>query len=244
MARDIDAGVYAEINTAVVSSPPFTVSVFLKSVTAANVNIAWWCGDKDTPDDYFVLYGASAKATLVTRLTGTNDVISSTNTFADATYAHLCGRWTAIDDREVILNGDIANKGSSAVSAEPAGPDRTSLGRFGDSTSFPSDDGSLGECAVWGVALGDSEIGALSRGVSPLLIRPAALISYWPMIGRSSSEVDIVGGLNLTLVGSPAAKAHPRVIYPVAPHIITAVAAAGGVTLPIFDKHYRQMRAA
>lgn len=43
-------------------------------------------------------------------------------------------------------------------------------------------DGFPGSRAIWDVALSDAEVALLSRGASPMLVRPEALVEYWPMI--------------------------------------------------------------
>jgi hypothetical protein len=63
------------------------------------------------------------------------------------------------------------------------------------------------------------------------MVRPASLVYYVPLIGRHSPEIDIVGGIDMTVSGTPAASAHPRVFYP---HLrtlgLSAAAAAAAQT--------------
>jgi hypothetical protein len=74
--------------------------------------------------------------------------------------------------------------------------------------------GQIAEAAVWNVALSAAEIASLSKGFSPLLIRPASLVAYWPLIGRHDPEIDPVGRFDMTLTANPTTAAHPRVILP------------------------------
>lgn len=75
--------------------------------------------------------------------------------------------------------------------------------------------GEMAEVAVYSAALDASEITALSKGFSPILIRPASLVAYWPLIGSYSPEIDVwKNNLSGTITGSPSASAHPRVYYP------------------------------
>ncbi len=55
--------------------------------------------------------------------------------------------------------------------------------------------------AIWNVALTDSEIATLAEGVSPLRVRRDALVYYCP-IGGQSPEIDIIGGVNMTVTGT------------------------------------------
>jgi hypothetical protein len=74
--------------------------------------------------------------------------------------------------------------------------------------------GDLAEAAVWNVVLTDPEIVSYNLGVSPLLIRPSALVGYWPLMGTASPEIDVRGRTELTLVNGPIWSPHPRVYYP------------------------------
>jgi hypothetical protein len=69
--------------------------------------------------------------------------------------------------------------------------------------------GDIAEFAAWSSALTADEAASLSRGFSPRLIRPTALVSYMPLI----REVQDLRGVNgaPTLSGTTVA-AHPRVI--------------------------------
>ena len=80
----------------------------------------------------------------------------------------------------------------------------TRIGYFG---------GSICEVGYWDVALTDDEVLLLSRGFSPTFVRPANLIAYYPLLGRTSPEIDLVGGFNLTLTGTSVSD-HPRILLP------------------------------
>jgi hypothetical protein len=75
-------------------------------------------------------------------------------------------------------------------------------------------DGRIGEPACWNAVLTSGEASALGLGYSPLLVRPASLVAYWPLIGRTSPEIDRIGGYDMTLNAGPTWAAHPRVIMP------------------------------
>ena len=74
--------------------------------------------------------------------------------------------------------------------------------------------GKIAEFAYWNTMLEVAQIVGLSRGYSPLLFKPQSLISYHQLIGRTSPEIDLVGGYGMTLANAPTAAAHPRIIYP------------------------------
>jgi len=50
--------------------------------------------------------------------------------------------------------------------------------------------GFMCEAAMWNAVLTDSEIRALSRRVSPAVVRPTALVGYWPLWGNGVPEID------------------------------------------------------
>lgn len=111
------------------------------------------------------------------------------------------------------------------------------------STTAEQFGGDLAEIALWGVDIGADGFAALAKGVSPLLVRPEALLQYLPLIGRYSPETDLVNGVNGTITGTIAAAAHPRVYMPAPPllwRMPAPAVAAGGK--PHF--HYARQRAA
>jgi hypothetical protein len=81
--------------------------------------------------------------------------------------------------------------------------------------------GDIAEAAIWAAALTAEEFAALAAGTSPLSIRPDALVNYYPIIGRHSPEIDLVGGNNLTVNGA-AARDHPRMFYPARSRFVPA----------------------
>lgn len=70
------------------------------------------------------------------------------------------------------------------------------------------DDGLICEIAVWNVVLNAGEWLALGRRVSPLLIRPSALVLYWPLIRDVYQLIGPAPTATATTVVD-----HPHVIY-------------------------------
>lgn len=68
------------------------------------------------------------------------------------------------------------------------------------------------EWAFWDVKLTLAECEILADGYSPLFVQPQSLISYLPLFGNASPEIDIVGGHNGTLTGSPTKSDSPRIL--------------------------------
>jgi hypothetical protein len=119
--------------------------------------------------------------------------------------------FASTSSRHVVLNGSKATS-SANVTAPAASIDNCRLGSYRGDALFA--DGRIADAAMWNVALSDDEIAALQKGYSPLLVRPSALVAYWPLVGRTSPEIDVRGGRNFTLTNSPTPAEHPRVIMP------------------------------
>ncbi len=86
--------------------------------------------------------------------------------------------------------------------------------------------GRMAEFALWsGAKLTIDEARAMARGFSPLFFRPGSRVMYAPLIGRTSPEIDLAGGNNLTVNGATVTP-HPAVIYPTKPMAGFASAAA------------------
>lgn len=148
------------------------------------------------------------------------------STWIYVTGSVVAGTWhqalaisAAQNNHAIVLDGDWAGRGTGTASYNPfADIDRVSVGAARDSTPGAYLDGAEAEVAFWSVALGQADSDMLADGASPLLVRPDALAAYWPLIGRTSPEVDLVGSYPLTVSGAVAA-AHPRVLRPASPFI-------------------------
>lgn len=139
------------------------------------------------------------------------------------TWHHALGVFAASNSRSTYLDG--GNKATDTNSVTPTAT-RTSIGRLGRSTPGLYMSGRIAEAAIWNVALSDDDALALAAGFCPLMVRPDALVAYWPLIGVNSPETDEVAPANnLTLSGTAQAD-HPPIIYPSG--IIDVVKASGG----------------
>lgn len=136
--------------------------------------------------------------------------VSSTG-YTAGSWHHACAVFTSSTLRAAYRNG--ASKGTNATANAPAASTGVTVGGNGVPTTptalFP---GLIAEIGVWNVALSDAEVALLATGELPSFVRPDDLVAYWPLIGNTSPEVDLVDGVNLTISGSPAAAAHPTMI--------------------------------
>lgn len=129
-----------------------------------------------------------------------------------STWSHAGGVWSAGNARAAYVNG--ANKGTEATLRDLTGADTTGIGVGVDSTG-PINGwiGDLAEAAIWSVALDDAEMAALGKGFDPRLIRPTALVAYWPVLGNLNPEPDQwKSKLDMGIAGTVPKASHTRVI--------------------------------
>lgn len=142
---------------------------------------------------------------------------------------------TEADRRQAFIDG-VGGSIDTEVQAIPTSANLQQTSIAANNTGGQPFGGFIAEVGIWNVRLSDGAIAALAEGVSPILVRSDALVAYWPLIGRYSPEIDLIGGIDMTLTGSPANVAHPAMIYPRRPHIITAPAAAAPAGVEIFRR--------
>lgn len=102
-----------------------------------------------------------------------------------------------------------AQIGSSASPATyPTGLNVTALGTLYRTTRTTHLTGAIAHAAFWSASLSSAEIASLATGTSPLLIRPASLIEYWPLRGLAcdAPEPGVYSGRNLSVVGTSWAR--------------------------------------
>ena len=142
---------------------------------------------------------------------GLADSSSSSGTISTGVWNHGAAVFTSTTSRTVYLNGTAATTATNSIAN--ANATQVNVGtRYSASSRIDYMNGSVGEIGVWNAALTADEITALSKGISPLLIRPQSLIDYVPLIGRDSPEIGFRGG-SYTLTGTSNAD-HPRILMP------------------------------
>lgn len=150
--------------------------------------------------------------------TGGVEATSTAGPGAANVWYHAAGVFAAANSRAVYFNG--ANKGTNATSLtlDSSGFNRTWIGVYRpDTTSFSPLNGRIANVGIWDVVLTDAEIAALGKRASPLLVRPASLVFYAPIFGRTSPEPDFSGARNLTVNGTMAQAEHAPMVYPSRP---------------------------
>lgn len=197
-------------SSAAVSATPLTMCCWFFSADITNIKILMAVGDTSANNQFYMFASTTERIVGGPTAAGTNNSATTTTTWSASTWNHAALVCDSSDLRSVYLNG--AGKASNAVNNTPSGLDTTVIGAQWN-TGSPSNyfDGNIAEAAIWSAALTDAEVATLALGVSALMVRPESLVAYWPLIGRYSPEIDIVGGYDMTLVNAPTFATHPRV---------------------------------
>lgn len=125
--------------------------------------------------------------------------------------------WAAGTDAPALYVNGVGVSGSASIGASGSATlSRTGIASYiyGGSRQYHS--GTAAEAAIWNAQLSEGELIALTNGYSPLEIRPASLVAYYPL-GGHYGQYDLDRWKNrydLTPTGSPTWADHPRVIYP------------------------------
>lgn len=194
----------------------------------------WWYSTNDAGAHDLVAVGSSLTLQILMS-TGDGHVIAAVNNggiaYADNTDGYSTNTWNnslatfgSSTNRKLYLNGGSAATNTTSK-AFPTVDETIIAARATGYTSLEFD-GNIAELAIWNVEISAAEYAVLNAGYSPLFIRPQSLVAYWPLIGRTSPEIDIVGGYNMTLTNSPTTAAHPPIIYPSGPKMSYIASAA------------------
>ena len=188
--------------------------------------------------------GASGNGKFLMGMRGTSIASGVYYDNSNTTWFHILGSFVAADDQKLYVSG--AQDGASTVSnniSDFADSDYFYIGtgvNSGTDIASKTWEGGIAEVAAYAAELTAGEIAALAKGFSPLLVRPSALVGYWPLGGPyAPTTIDPVGSNTLTANGGASAAAHPRIIYPMLPPAV--MVAAGGQAARAMH-HYRMLR--
>lgn len=228
MSRSFDGSGDRLVYTGVVvDTPPFTMATWFKRGAISSTQyLLNTCTQGSTNHSHRLVF--SSANLLNASSTDTATSLSSGHTITDtASWHHAAGVWASATSRKCYLDGtaDTVN----TTSRTPSGIDRFKVGAGGSEGQVFN--GLIAHSAVWGVALTADEIASLAAGLSPLLIRPASLVAYWPYLGRDSTEIDIIGRYDLAVTGAAASADEPRLRWPSRKRVIYVPAEASGYTL-------------
>lgn len=196
------------------SSPPYTIACWFK-VTTFNTGVMVSL-DGATGNWIFELYATSgSKLGFYAEPNGPGAVnLVGGTTLSSGTWYHAAAVTTA-GDHQFWLNG--SSEGTSTLPANITGATQVHVSANRYSGAIGSYlNGQVCEVGVWNARLTTAEVASLARGFTPLEIRPALLVAYYPL-GGHHGQFDLDRWKNkhdLTPSGSPTWADHPRVIYP------------------------------
>lgn len=208
----------AETDTAATTTGPVTLFAWVNTDSVDGVNTGLvGLADKDTETDHFRLARDLDDLRCETAsAAGGGDVAGVANSLTIGTWSAAGCVCAATNSRVAWVDGvtdtDSTNRAWSATL------DRTSIGRYGDSSPDGYYNGQLAHAAIWSSGLSDSHMRALTVGYSPQFIDVNNLEGWWPsMTSHATTLLDRSGnGLDLTMTGSPpTSTSGPRVFVPV-----------------------------
>lgn len=206
--------------TTPVTSFPLTMACWFNSDDVANGQGIMSVCDDTSDNDYFALVasgnvgGDPVQASSRSTAEGADNAATTTGYSAN-TWHHAAGVFTNSTSRAAFIDG--GSKGTNTAANTPAASDQMGIGAIARPTVFFYFSGRIAEAAIWSAALSDAEVAVLATGISPLFVRPASLVAYWPLMGLLSPEPDIIGKYSMTLNAAPTAGDHVPITYPIMP---------------------------
>lgn len=139
--------------------------------------------------------------------TGSNGIAEGTTDLDDGQWHHLAGTYDGSNVRAYADGVEEASTSKTGNMISNTAPVRIGAGSGGSGTENPFD-GEIGHCAVWDAPLSASEVASLAAGINPLKIRSENRLFYAPLNGQGP-ELDVVGGLSLTVNGPTKSEEPP-----------------------------------
>lgn len=216
MSRDFESTTsdFAESATTPVTAVDLSMACWIKPESLTGTTTLMAIADSATTNNFHEMTATSTVIGAASAAGGTTVQATSGLGPSNGVWGHACATFgpTSGTDRAAYFNG--ANKGTNTTNRTPSSIDRLDIGCRGASTRVQFFDGLIAEAAIWNVQLTDGEVEALGHGISPLHVRAANLVGYWPLWGTSSPEQDYTrNGNDLTLTGT-AVGAGPSSVQP------------------------------
>lgn len=206
---------------------PFTLSCFGKTPDTGSTKNLLSIADKDDSSYHAIRFRPTTDAIqLITKNEDNSDDIIGGPALSYNTWYHVAGVFASVSSRILYVDGS-SYSGSSNISPEPDNLDVIEIGRAADSSPYGEVDHTIAEAAAWNVALTPIEIGILTKGFSPLFVRPQNLVFYCPLV-RGTNE--LISGESLSSV-TPAWVEHCGVIRPAPINVFGYVVEEEGITV-------------
>ena len=191
MARNF-GGVDSSLNIdSAVATVPFSMGCWFRPDNVLQVGTLMFLGSKGVPNMYHRLYHRFFITDFIAAQTQNIAAAGQAQSTTGATrlaWNHALGVWASENSRVVYLNG--GNSATNSTATGGIAPNRTQIGRTGDSTPSNYFDGLIAHAAVWSVALGSQDAIMLHAGISPIHIKLDNLVAYWPLFRAEDPELD------------------------------------------------------
>jgi hypothetical protein len=138
---------------------------------------------------------------------GTSGTADTSTGYSQNTWHNARATFVNSTSRNVEI--DNGSQGTDSTSITGYTPDRTAIGTLLRSSSTQAFNGSIFMAAIWTSDLSADEQHALDLGFDPKLVNPSNLVMLAPLI--RTEDIDIVGGRQFTVVGSPTTDDNPRI---------------------------------
>lgn len=175
---------YLTSSTLPVTAAPFTVGGWLRRGNSATTQNMFGLGLSSALKFFGISWNGADFKPRAQHFDGTNDGIALATTVVNVgDVVHLCGVFTSTASRAIYVNGAHETTDTTAV-GDAFTPDRFDLATVDDGSGSKTGhlEGDLWEWAVWNVALTAPEIASLGKCFAPPLIRPQALLRYYPVV--------------------------------------------------------------
>ena len=143
-----------------------------------------------------------------------HNVVQSLMNLTVGVWHHIAGTY---DGANIKIYVDGVERNSLAVTGNinsTTVPVRIGMGSGTPGAGEEPFDGLIGHCAIWDAGLSANGVQSLASGVSPLRIRRDNLLFYAPLNGQDP-ELDVVGGLSLTVNGPTQSEEPPKQFNPI-----------------------------
>ena len=199
-----DAADKLTADAVVITGAPFTVSLWWQpEQLTANAHWLWYSGDDPEAGISDAYWLFQQQTTGDSRLgsfdSPDNGSVSSGGTGLAGRWDHFAHVERATNDRSAWLNQTTA---SNATTVDPEVGEFTHM-LFGVRIEPNWADGSMGVVAFWDEGLEVDEVRSLAEGAWPPHVSPGSLTFLMDQ-GTSSPDRDLVGGLSMTVGGSPS----------------------------------------
>lgn len=179
---DNDAANYLQVNAAPVSSGPLTLFAWARPVASREQTILE-VGEAGQITGIRLQGNIANLARCEINDDDDDGSVGNASGFTNDVWHSVCGVFHSTTSRFCYIDGLTAGEGTFEV-AWPTAMDVTMIGVENAATLVTPFEGGIAEAAIWNLALTLAESDMLAAGMTPLMVRPDALVGYWPLHSR------------------------------------------------------------